>query len=644
VSDSDIEAPSALAGPELIRAEVTRLPNRPGVYRMLGDVVRKRAGDEREVLYVGKAKDLKKRVASYAKLGGHSNRIMAMIQATRAMEFIVTETETESLLLEANLIKRLKPKFNTLLRDDKSFPYILIDLEHEAPQIRKHRGAQKRKGHYFGPFASAGAVDRTLNTLQKAFLLRSCKDSVYDSRTRPCLLYEIKRCAAPCVGYVSSADYAALVDEAEAFLRGKSNAVMQELSREMETAAADMRFERAAALRDRIRALSAVQETQIVNPGAVENADVFAIHAAGGQTCVQVFFFRAGQNWGNHAYFPRHDREARSAEVLDAFIAQFYDGREAPSLILVNEGLPNAELLCEALSAREGRKVVVHRPERGEKKTLVEYAATNAREALGRRMAESTSQRQLLEAVAEAFGLDAPPKRIEVYDNSHISGSNAVGGMIVSGAEGLQKGQYRTFNIKSEELAPGDDFGMMREVLSRRFARLIKEDHPGSDTWPDLIVVDGGKGQLSAARSVMEDAGVEGVTLLGVSKARRETDAGERRVDRTMGASDDQFHLLDRDAFTLDARSPVLYYLQRLRDEAHRYAIGAHRARRKRQIAANPLDSVEGVGPARKKALLHRFGSAKGVARASVADLASVEGFSRALAQRVYDHFHTEKR
>lgn len=638
MSDADPEAP--LAGPDLIRAEVQRLPNRPGVYRMLGEIVRKRSGDEREVLYVGKAKDLKKRVASYTKLGGHTNRIMAMIAATRAMEFIVTGTETESLLLEANLIKRLKPKYNTLLRDDKSFPHILIALDHEAPQIRKHRGAQSRKGHYFGPFASAGAVDRTLNTLQKAFLLRSCKDSVYDSRSRPCLLYEIKRCAAPCVGYVSTEEYAELVGEAEAFLRGKSTAVMDQLSADMERAATNLEFEKAAALRDRIRALSAVRETQIINPGAVENADVFAIHAEGGQSCVQVFFFRAGQNWGNHAYFPRHEKDLEPAEILDAFIAQFYDGREPAPLILVNDDLPNAVLLSEALSVRQNRKVDVRRPERGEKKTLVEHAATNAREALGRKMAESDSQAKLLAAVAEAFDLEAPPNRIEVYDNSHISGTNAVGGMIVAGPEGFKKAQYRTFNIKSEDLAPGDDFGMMTEVLTRRFSRLMKEDQPGSETWPDLIVLDGGQGQLSAALKVMEETGVEGVTLLGVSKGRRETVSGAKRVDRTMGATGEQFHVPGREPFTLDGRSPVLYYLQRLRDEAHRYAIGQHRARRKKQVTANPLDTIEGVGPARKKALLHRFGSAKAVARASVADLAGVDGVSEPLAQRIYDFFH----
>ncbi|MEO1311283.1 MAG: excinuclease ABC subunit UvrC [Pseudomonadota bacterium] len=632
-----------LAGPDLIRAEVRRLPNRPGVYRMLGEIVRKRSGDEREVLYVGKAKDLKKRVASYTKLGGHSNRIMAMIAATRAMEFITTETETESLLLEANLIKRLKPKYNTLLRDDKSFPHILIALDHEAPQIRKHRGAQSRKGHYFGPFASAGAVDRTLNTLQKAFLLRSCKDSVYDSRTRPCLLYEIKRCAAPCVDYVSTDEYRELVDEAEAFLRGKSTAVMEQLSKDMERAAENLQFEKAAALRDRIRALSAVRETQIINPGVVENADVFAIHAEGGQSCVQVFFFRAGQNWGNHAYFPRHEKDAEPADVLDAFLAQFYDGRDPAPSILLSDAVPNADLLAEALGVRQGRKIEVRVPERGEKRTLVEHARTNAKEALGRKLSESASQEKLLAAVAETFDLDAPPRRIEVYDNSHVSGTNAVGGMVVAGPEGFQKAQYRTFNIKSEELSAGDDFGMMREVLARRFARLMKEDHPGSETWPDLVVVDGGQGQLSAAREVMEEMGLEGVTLLGVSKGRRETEAGAKRVDRTMGATGEQFHLIDKPPFTLEARSPVLYYLQRLRDEAHRYAIGQHRARRKKQMTANPLDGIEGVGPARKKALLHRFGSAKGVARASVADLTGVDGVSEPLAHRIYDYFHSRQ-
>ncbi|GGD06546.1 excinuclease ABC subunit UvrC [Aquisalinus flavus] len=635
--------PSALKGAALIADQVKRLPEKPGVYRMVGD-----GGD---ILYVGKARNLKRRVANYAKGTGHSNRIMRMIAETRSMEFVVTETETESLLLEANLIKQLKPKFNVLLRDDKSFPYILIATDHTAPQIVKHRGAQKRKGHYFGPFASAGAVNRTINTLQKAFLLRTCTDSVYEGRTRPCLLHQIKRCAAPCVDLVDREGYDALVRDAVDFLNGKNRQIQGELSAEMERASEDLDFERAASLRDRIRALTYVQESQDINPGTVTNADVFALHHEGGQACIQTFFFRAGQNWGNHNFFPRHDREDTSAEILQAFLAQFYDGREAPRLILISEEIEEAPLLMEALAIKAGHKIEILAPQRGEKRDLVNHALMNAREALGRRLSESASQKKLMAQLCETLGMDQPPARIEVYDNSHISGTNALGGMIVAGEEGFRKNAYRKFNIKSDEITPGDDFGMMREVLTRRFSRLVKEETPGSDNWPGLVVIDGGAGQLSAARAVMEDAGLaigpqteQGeIMLVSIAKGRREDERGRKRTDRTASATGEQFFIPGKPPFTLEARSPVLYYLQRLRDEAHRFAIGSHRARRKRQMTTNPLDSIEGVGGKRKKALLHHFGSAKAVARAKAEDLAAVEGISEAMATRIYDHFHGAK-
>ena len=630
---SDTPEP-ALSGVNLIADEVSRLPARPGVYRMIG-------ADE-EVLYVGKAKNLKNRVSSYAKSGGHSNRIMRMITDTRAMEFVVTTTETEALLLEANLIKQLKPRYNILLRDDKSFPYILIAGDHDAPQILKHRGARKRPGDYYGPFASAGAVNRTLNTLQKAFLLRSCTDSVYEARTRPCLLHQIKRCAAPCVDLISKEDYQELVSEARAFLAGENQAVQKALSAEMEEAAAALDFERAAALRDRIRALTFVQGSQDINADGVAEADVFAIHAEGGQSCIQVFFFRAGQNWGNHAYFPKHDREETPENVLGAFMAQFYDGRPAPRLILTSVEPGERDILAEALSLRAERKVEIRTPHHGEKRDLVDAALLNAREAFGRRMAESASQRRSLERLAEALELDGPPNRIEVFDNSHIQGTNAVGAMIVAGPEGFIKNQYRKFNIKSDDITPGDDFGMMREVLQRRLQRMVKDDD--DETRPDLIILDGGKGQLSAALDIMTEIGLDpqadGPRLVAVAKGRREDEQGRKRADRTAGAIGEQVILPGREPFLLPPNDPALFYIQRLRDEAHRFAIGAHRAKRKKAIAANPLDDVPGVGAARKRALLNHFGSAKAVARAKPQDLTAVEGVSAALAQRIYDHFH----
>lgn len=631
VTDTTTDTPSSprLTGAALIKDEVTRLPDAPGVYRMIGEAD--------EVLYVGKAKSLKKRVIQYAQGRFHTNRIAHMVDATRSMEFVTTRTEADALLLEINLIKSLKPRFNVLLRDDKSFPEIVIRRDHDAPQLRKHRGAHTIKGDYFGPFASAWAVNRTLNTLQKAFLLRSCSDSVYETRDRPCMLHQIKRCAAPCTGLIGKDDYQALVDQAEAFLRGKSRAVIASMAKQMEEAAEDLEFERAARLRDRIRALSAVaQETQI-NPETVEEADVVALHVEGGQACVQVFFFRAGQNWGNRAYFPRITGAADESEeegvteeqrIITAFLGQFYDDKPIPRLILTNVQPAEADLLSEAFALKSGRKVEISVPKRGEKADLVGHALTNAKEALGRKMAESGAQTKLLAGVAEAFKLDASPERIEVYDNSHIQGTNAVGGMIVAGPEGFMKGQYRKFNIKSTELTPGDDYGMMKEVLRRRFARLVKEEEEGDDAnRPDLVLVDGGKGQLDAALEIMADLGVDDIAVVGVAKGP-DRDAGLER-----------FFLPGQPPFMLEPKSPVLYYLQRLRDEAHRFAIGAHRTRRSMDLKKNPLDEIEGVGPGRKKALLHAFGSAKGVSRASVEDLVKVEGVSQALAERIHGFF-----
>jgi excinuclease ABC subunit C len=614
-------APAAvLTGAALIKDEVKRLPDRPGVYRMLGE-----GG---EALYVGKARSLKKRVIQYAQGRFHTQRIAHMVDLTRAMEFTVTRTDTDALLLEINLIKQLKPRFNVLLRDDKSFPEILIRRDHPAAQLKKHRGAHAIPGDYYGPFASAGAVNRTLNTLQKAFLLRSCSDSVYESRTRPCMLHQIRRCSAPCTGLISLEDYQGLVDQAEAFLRGKSRAVMARMAAEMEEAAEDLEFERAARLRDRIRALASVaQETQ-VNPETVDDADVFALHAEGGQACVQVFFFRAGQNWGNRAYFPRVDRTDEDDEVMSAFLGQFYEDKPIPRLILVNHVPTDADLLSDAFAIKAGRKVEIARPQRGEKRELVDHALINAREALGRKLAESSAQSKLLAGVCEAFGLEGAPERIEVYDNSHIMGTNAVGGMIVAGPEGFQKSQYRKFNIRGAELTPGDDFGMMREVLRRRFARLVKEEEAGDEApRPDLVLIDGGAGQLSAALEIMADLGVDDIPVVGVAKGP-DRDAGLER-----------FFMPDRTPFMLEPKSPVLYYLQRLRDEAHRFAIGTHRTRRAMEMRRNPLDEIEGVGPSRKRALLHAFGSARGVSRASVDDLTKVEGVSEPLAQRIHDFF-----
>ncbi|RAK58091.1 excinuclease ABC subunit UvrC [Phenylobacterium deserti] len=613
-------AAAPLKGAALIKDEVKRLPDAPGVYRMFGE--------DGEVLYVGKARSLKKRVTQYAQGRFHTQRIAHMVDLTRSMEFVTTRTETDALLLEINLIKQLKPRFNVLLRDDKSFPEILIRRDHEAPQLRKHRGAHTIKGDYFGPFASAWAVNRTLNTLQKAFLLRSCTDSVYESRTRPCMLHQIRRCSAPCTGLISQDDYQGLVDQAEAFLRGKSRAVMARMAEEMQAAAEDLEFERAARLRDRVRALASIAQEQQINPETVDEADVFALHAEGGQACVQVFFFRAGQNWGNRAYFPRVDKSDEDVDVMSAFLGQFYDDKPIPRQILLNIEPAEKELLAEAFCQKSGRKVEINRPQRGEKRQLVDHALTNAREALGRKMAESSAQSKLLAGVCEAFGLDGPPERIEVYDNSHIMGTNAVGGMIVAGPEGFQKSQYRKFNIKSTELTPGDDFGMMKEVLRRRFGRLVKEEEEGSQAIrPDLVLIDGGQGQVAAVMEIMADLGVDDIPVVGVAKGP-DRDAGLER-----------FYIPGKPYFMLEPKSPVLYYLQRLRDEAHRFAIGSHRTRRSMDLKKNPLDEIEGVGPGRKRALLHAFGSARGVSRASVEDLAKVDGVNLALAQRIFDFF-----
>ncbi len=627
-----------LHGAALIAEKVKTLPDSPGVYRML-----KGNGD---VLYVGKARSLKKRVTSYTKLAGHSNRIARMIASTEAMEFITTATETDALLLEANLIKQLKPRYNVLLRDDKSFPYILLTSDHDYPQVVKHRGSRSREGDYFGPFASAGSVTRTLNTLQRAFLLRSCTDSVFDSRTRPCLLYQIKRCSAPCTGEISKEDYAELVSESRDFLQGKSRRTQEHLAQLMEEASAKLDFEGAAIYRDRIRALTNIQSHQGINPQSVTDADVFAVAEDSGQTCVQVFFFRGGQNWGNRAYFPRHEKGFSRPEVLDAFLAQFYDDRPAPPRIFLSDDVPGRTLLGEALTIRAERRIKVSVPQRGEKRELVEHALRNAKDALARRLAESATQRKLLNELAEIFGLDTPPERIEVYDNSHIQGTNQVGGMIVAGPEGFLKNQYRKFNIKGDDIEPGDDYGMMRQVLTRRFTRLLKEsvtaaEAEGSEDgpeesaidkrahgWPDVILIDGGQGQLSVTMEVMTDLGIDDVAVVSIAKG----------PDRNAGR--ERFFMPGREPFSLPDKSPALYFLQRLRDEAHRFAIGSHRARRTKQAKSNPLDNVPGVGAARKRALLHHFGSAKAVSRAGLTDLSSVEGISEKVAKAVYDHFH----
>ncbi len=625
---------TGLVGAELIGEFVKQLPNGPGVYRMLNA--------EGDVLYVGKARSLKKRVSNYAQGRLHSNRLTRMVRETANMEFVTTRTEVEALLLEANLIKRLRPRFNVLLRDDKSFPYILITGDSRAPAIYKHRGARGRKGDYFGPFASASAVGRTINSLQRAFLLRTCTDSVFESRTRPCLLFQIKRCSGPCTHEISDTDYAELVREAKDFLSGKSQNVKASIAAAMNEAAENLDFERAAVFRDRLAGLSHVQSHQGINPANVEEADVFAIHHEGGLTCIQVFFFRAGQNWGNQAYFPKADPQMSSAEVLNAFLAQFYDDKPCPRLILLSEVIEEQELLAMALTERAGYRVQILVPQRGDKKDVVDHVTANAREAHGRKLAETASQGRLLQGFAETFALPYVPRRIEIYDNSHIMGTNAVGGMVVAGPEGFVKGQYRKFNIKSEDITPGDDFGMMREVMTRRFSRLLKEEgkpdrsaapddsaDAAFPAWPDVILIDGGQGQMTAVRAILDELGISDcVTAIGVAKG----------VDRDAGR--ERFFALGRPDFTLPPRDPVLYFIQRLRDEAHRFAIGSHRARRKKEMIKNPLDEIAGIGPTRKRALLQHFGTAKAVSRAAVSDLTAVEGISEAVARLIYNHFH----
>jgi excinuclease ABC subunit C len=641
---------SLARGTQILSAAIDNLPLSPGVYRMLDD--------EGNALYVGKARSLKKRVASYANSANLSNRLRRMVAETAALEVVVTHTEVEALLLESNLIKRLMPRYNVLLRDDKSFPHILLTGDHPFPEVTKHRGARNRRGEYFGPFASAGSVNKAIIALQRAFLLRNCTDAVFQTRSRPCLQYQIKRCSAPCVAYIDQAGYAALVEQARGFLAGRSREIQQGLVAEMQAASAALDFEAAARFRDRIRALTQIQAHQAINVEGVVDADVIAAHQAGGQTCIEVFFFRGGSNNGNRAYFPTHDRSLGIEEVLTSFIGQFYDDKPVPPLVLLSEALPEADLLAEALGVKAGRRVTLTTPTRGEKRRLVEQALNNAREALGRRLAESASQRRLLEGVGSLFGLGETPERIEVYDNSHIGGTHAQGAMVVAGPEGFTKSAYRRFNIRSTEpapqeaaepapglaeaaapffqpappiipISPGDDFGMMREVMRRRFGRALKEDpERAGPGWPDLLLIDGGLGQLNAVRGVLDELGLGDIPAVGVAKG----------PDRNAGR--ERFFQPGREPITLDARDPVLYFLQRLRDEAHRFAIGGHRARRQKALGRSELDEIGGIGAARRKALLHHFGSVRAIARAGLSDLEEVQGISKTVAKKVYEHFH----
>ncbi|WP_249780577.1 excinuclease ABC subunit UvrC [Bradyrhizobium sp. dw_411] len=632
-SEAEPEARLAV-GHAAIEHAVRHAPTSPGVYRMLNAA--------NDVLYVGKAKNVRKRLGSYARVtAAQPARIMRMIAATVAVEIISTSTETEALLLEANLIKQLRPRFNVQLRDDKSFPYILITGDHWAPQILKHRGAQSRPGRYFGPFASVGAVNRTITALQRAFLVRSCTDAFFESRTRPCLLYQIRRCSGPCTGEVDFPGYTELVREATDFLSGRSRLVKQELAGEMEKASANLAFETAALYRDRLAALSAVQSQQGINPRTVEEADVFAIHQEGGYSCVEVFFFRTGQNWGNRAYFPRAEKSFTPEEVLASFLTQFYDDKPPPKLILLSHAIEEAELMANALSIKAGFKVEVSTPRRGEKKELVAHALTNAREALGRKLADTATQSRLLAGLVTTLGLPHPPKRIEVYDNSHIQGTNAVGAMIVAGPDGFIKNQYRKFNIRSEGLTPGDDYAMMREVLERRFKRLLAPPADGDATkprpdddsfpqWPDLVIIDGGRGQLNAVRETFEGMGLTQVSLLAVAKGP-DRDAGRETL-----------FMPDREPLKLEPRDPVLYFIQRLRDEAHRFVIGSHRKLRKKDIREAGLQEIPGIGPSRKRALLHHFGTLKEIERASIADLGKVPGVSAESARKIFEFFHAQ--
>ena len=611
---------TAPTGHGVIQRYLKTLDGSPGVYRMLDRQAR--------VLYVGKARNLRARVSSYARPSGHTPRIARMIAETASMMFLTTSTETEALLLEQNLIKQLKPRYNVLLRDDKSFPNILVTA-HRFAMIRKHRGAKKEKGTYYGPFASAGAVNRTLAQLQRVFQLRNCSDSMFETRTRPCLQYQIKRCTAPCVGHVSPEAYGAQVADAERYLTGRSTDVQNRLKAAMMAASEALEFERAAALRDRITALTQVQTAQGINPRTVTEADLVALHLENGQACVQVFFIRAGQNWGNRDFYPRVGDDVEEAEVLEAFLGQFYDNKQPPRQVILSHRLDNADLMTDALGLKRGGKVDILVPRRGEKAEMVDGALRNARESLARKMAETATQARLLKGLAEAFALNAPPARIEVYDNSHIQGTNAVGAMIVAGSEGFVKSQYRKFNIGGEELSPGDDFGMMKEVLGRRFKRLLKQDPDRQQGhWPDLLLIDGGAGQLSAVTGILREMGLGDVPVVGVAKG----------IDRDAGK--EEFHRPGKPPMALRHNDPVLYFIQRLRDEAHRFAIGTHRAKRAKSVSATPLDEVPGVGAARKRALLAHFGSAKAVSRANLADLKAVEGVSDRLAQKLYDFFH----
>ncbi len=622
IRDSAPSGPLA-EGIGVIRKYLRTLTAKPGVYRML---------DARgEVLYVGKAKSLKARVASYTNPGNLSHRIMLMVAATRSMVFVTTHTEVEALLLESNMIKRFRPRYNVLLRDDKSFPFVRLDTTHAFPRIMKHRGARTDKAEYFGPFASAGAVNKTLNGLQKAFLLRTCTDHVFETRSRPCLLYQIKRCAAPCVDRISADDYQSLVAQARDFLKGRSQAIQEKLQQRMVAASDDLDFETAAIYRDRLRAMTQVQARQDINNTRIGDVDVIAAAQKGGQTCVQVFFLRNGQNWGNRAFYPRHHESQPLEEVLPAFIGQFYDNKEPPREILVKPEIAEKPLLEEALSVKAGRRVHIAMPRRGDRRKLVDMAERNAVDALTRRLAESASQDRMLTDLVAVLDLDAPPRRIEVYDNSHISGTNALGAMIVAGHEGFEKASYRKFNIKSEDLSPGDDYGMMREVMTRRFGRLVRED-PERETaaWPDLVIIDGGRGQLSAVAETLADVGIDDLPLVAIAKG----------PDRNAGRED--FYMPGRQPFKLPPTSPVLYYIQRLRDEAHRFAIGGHRARRKTDARKSALDQVPGIGAKRKRALLMHFGSARAVAGAGIRDLEAVDGISRTTAKVIYNFFHDQ--
>ncbi len=621
--NSETKADDRLSGAELIAARLRLLPSGPGVYRMLDETGKP--------LYVGKARSLKKRVAAYARPARLPERLRMMVAQTVDLVVVTTHTEAEALLLESNLIKELKPRYNIILRDDKSFPFILLRTGTDWAQLVKHRGARNAKGEYFGPFASAGAVNRTLNTLQKVFPLRNCSDSIFASRTRPCLQYQIKRCTAPCVGLIEREDYDEIVEQTRSFLSGESRDLQRTLSKRMEEASDALDFETAAIYRDRIRALTQIQARQGINVESLGEADVIAAHQEGGNTCIEVFFYRAGQNYGNRTYYPSHARTIPPEEVLEAFVGQFYIDKRPPTTVLVSHDLPNEALVAEALSVRAERKVSVSRPQRGTRRQLMDSAVANAREALVRRLSESSAQRKLLDGVADALGLDGPPQRIEIYDNSHISGTNALGAMVVSGPEGLEKNAYRRFNIRSKEIAPGDDYGMMREVLTRRFGRALREDPDREGgTWPDLVIIDGGQGQLSVAMEVFDELGITDQPIVSIAKG----------PDRNAGR--ERFYMPDRSPFSLPLQDPILYFMQRLRDEAHRFAIGSHRNRRSKAIERSAIDEIDGIGAKRKRALLNHFGSAASVARAGLADLEKVEGISTTVAKRIYDHFHTD--